>query len=52
MGEIAVSKMRKSKKDEQLKNREPELKERELKWPKKQFEVERRKRMKTEEEKK
>ena len=33
----------KSKKDKQPKNREPELEERELKWPKKQFEVERRK---------
>ena len=43
-GEIAVFETRKSKKDEQLKNREPELEERELKWSKKQFEVERRKR--------
>ena len=30
-GEIAISKTRKSKKDEQPKNREPELEERELK---------------------
>ena len=51
-GEIVVSEMRKSKNDEQPKNREPELEERELKWPKKQFEIERRKRMKIEEEKK
>ena len=51
-GEIMVSETRKSKKDEQPKNREPELEERELKLPEKQFEVERRKRMKIEEEKK
>ena len=51
-GEIAVSETRKLKKDEQPKNREPKLEERELKWPEKQFEVERRKMMKIEEEKK
>ncbi|XP_022974002.1 uncharacterized protein LOC111472622 [Cucurbita maxima] len=51
-GEIAVSETRKSNKDEQPKNREPELEERELQWPEKQLEVERRKRMKIEEEKK
>ena len=32
-GEIVVSKTRKSKKDEQPDNREPELEERELQWP-------------------
>ena len=36
-------------KDEQPNNREPKLKERELQWPEKQFEEERRKRMKIEE---
>ena len=51
-GEIAVSETRKSKEDEQPKNREPELKDKEPKWPEKQFEVERRNRMNIEEEKK
>ena len=37
---IAVSETRKSNKDEQLKNREPELEERDLQWPKKKFEKE------------
>ena len=40
---------RKSKKDEQLDNREPELEERVLQWPKRKFEEERRKRIRTEE---
>ena len=52
LGKIAVSETRKSKKDEQPKNREPELEERELQWLEKQFGVERRKKMKIEEEKK
>ena len=51
-GKIAVSETRKSKEDEQPKNREPELEDKEPKWLEKQFEVERRKRMKIEEEKK
>ncbi|XP_022932913.1 uncharacterized protein LOC111439471 [Cucurbita moschata] len=37
-GKIAVSETRKSKNDEQPKNRELELEERELQWSKKQFE--------------
>ena len=48
-GEILIVETRKSNKDEQPNNREPELEERELHWPKKQFEKERRKRMRMEE---
>ena len=44
-GEIAISEMIKSKKDEQSNNREPELEERELQWREREFEEERRKRM-------
>ena len=51
-GKILIAEMRKSKKDEQLNNRELELEERELQWPKRQFEEERRKMMKMEEGKK
>ena len=47
-GEIAVSEMRKSKRDEQPDNREIELKERELQWREREFEEERR-RMRMEE---
>ena len=50
-GEITISETRKSKKDEQPDNRELEFKERELQWPERQFEEERRKRMRMEEEK-
>ena len=48
-GEILIAETRKSKKDEQLDNREPELEERELQWPERKFEEERRKRMRMEE---
>ena len=48
-GEITILETRKSKKDEQLDNREPELEERELQWQEQQFEEERRKRMRMEE---
>ena len=48
-GEIMISETRKSKKDEQLDNRELELEERELQWWEKEFEEERRKRMRMEE---
>ena len=51
-GEILIAEMRKSKKDNQPNNREPEREERELQWPKRQFDEERKKRMKMEEEKK
>ena len=45
-GEILIAETRKLKKDEQPNNRETELEERELQWPERQFEEERRKRMK------
>ena len=48
-GEIAISETRKSKRDEQLDNRELELEERELQWREREFEEERRKRMRMEE---
>ena len=48
-GEIAISKMRKPKKDEQLDNKELELDERELQWQERKFEEERRKMMRMEE---
>ena len=48
-GKILIAEMRKLNKDEQLNNREPELEERDLQWPEKQFEGERRKRMKMKE---
>ena len=48
-GEITISKTRKSKKDEQPNNRELKLEERELQWWEKEFEEERRKRMRMEE---
>ena len=48
-GEILIAEMRKSNKDEQPNSREPELEEREVQWLEKQFEEERRKRMKIEE---
>ena len=51
-GEIAVSEMRKSKKDEQPNNRGLLIEERELQWREREFEEERRKRIKIEEEKK
>ena len=43
--EILIAETRKSKKDEQPNNGEPEFEERELQWPEKQFEEERRKRI-------
>ena len=48
-GEILIVETRKSKKDEQWDNREPELEERELQWQERQCEEERRKRMRMEE---
>ena len=48
-GEILIAEMRKLKKDEQSDNREPKLEERELQWRERQFEEERRKRMRMEE---
>ena len=47
-GEIEISETRKSKKDEQLDNRELELEQRELQWRERKFEEERRKRMRME----
>ena len=48
-GEILIAETRKTKKDEQPDNRDPELEERELQWRERQFEKERRKRMRMEE---
>ena len=50
--EILIVETRKSNKNEQPNNREPELEERELQRPERQFEEERRKRMQIEEKKK
>ena len=48
-GEILIAETRKSNKDEQPNNREPELEERELQWLERKFKEERRLRMKIEE---